>query len=209
MRWNIDKVAGKWAYFFINTDPSAISMSYTTWCLRNGWLWGVGGSCKSFLNRTRRMLLLMATTSCLAAYALLIPLVADILKDHVTLPEVPIMQMASTSITTQTVIHAALSSILAILFIGPFEAVARHLPVCGPCRCCSKPEEKQDICLASSMVVIDIEDDTDDGCKCTTKCCRSYTHLTFLFVFLAGVIITSLGFATLLLDGTCWSSLWQ
>ena len=209
MRWHVDKLTSKLAYCFINTDPSAISMSYTTWCLRNGWLWGVGGSCKSFLNRTRRMLLLMATSSCVAAYALLVPLVANILKDHVTLPEVPIMQLASTSITTLTVIYAGLSSLLAILFIGIFEGALRHLPVCGPYRCCSKAVEKDDIYLASSMVVIDIEDDTDDGCKCTLKCCMSYFYLTFLVVFLGCTIITSLGFSTMLLDGTCWSNLWQ
>ena len=209
MRWHVDKLSSKLAYFFINTDPSAISMSYTTWCLRNGWLWGVGGSCKSFLNRTRRMLLVMATSSCVAAYALLVPFVANILKDHVTLPEVHLLQLLSTSITTLTVIYAGLSSLLAILFIGPFEGALRYHPACGPCRCCNKTDEKEDIYLASSMVVIDIEDDTDDGRKCTLKCCRFYFYLTFLFVFLGCTIITSLGFSTMLLDGTCWSSLWQ
>ena len=209
MRWHVEKTTSELAYFFINSDPSVVSMPYTTWCLRNGWLWGAGGSYKSFLNRTRRVLLLLTTSASVTFYASLVPLVTDVLKDHITFPEVPVMQMASTFITTLTVIHAALSSLLAILFVGVFEGSLRHLPDCGFCRCHRKTEEKEDIYIASSMVVIDIEDDTDDGCKCTFKCCMSYFYLTFIYVFLGCTIITSLGFSTLLLDGTCWSNLWQ
>ena len=213
-RWVTGATQNDPAYFIINTSPVVATMSYLSWCVKNAWVWGPGGSCKAFLTRSRRFILVLAIASYISVITVIAPSFRAIDVIDGFIPQVHLINLGAIPFTTDTIIQAAVNSLAAFVVVVFNEAILRCLMPVLECCCCCKDQGKDSDgvdpkkSIDHDMVVIDIEEEIND-CKniCSCKCCVTYTLSSTVYFLIATCIIGSLGFVVIVLDGVCYQTL--